>query len=188
MQAPTHTKTSPPNRTLQIAANTLLGASLLFAMAVVILPIIAPGGHDPRPVQDLSNIRQILICLISYELDEGKLPAHVHEVHEYTAVNNPAELFVSVYDSNDQALNPSADTTRWYTYGSFWFYPTAGLSFEDITEPSHFVLLYRTPRKESDYYIAGFADGHVESMDEESLLMHIQDQHLLIHRLNKPIE
>lgn len=108
---------------------------------------------------------------------DGRLPAHIHLAEEYWVDDS---LFVSLYDE-EQSLDFDKTVKRgWYQYGSYWFFSTKTLTLDSAVEASSVVLVYRTPREEDDFYIAGFFDGSIQTLDEQAFdeLMEKQE-HLL---------
>ncbi|MEM6258719.1 MAG: hypothetical protein AAGI37_10450 [Planctomycetota bacterium] len=147
------------------------GMKIFFAVSVVIALfffLLVPTchtGHDPRPVVDMSNLRQILMVYIAYATDNnGRFPEHIHLAEEYLIDDS---VFVSPYDQKHLLDFDKMTKPGWYQYGSYWFLSTDQVTFDSDVEATSVVLAYRTPREGFDLYIVGFFDGSVQALDEK---------------------
>lgn len=158
-----------------------LGKWLVLGILVVLIAIfIWPPGPwrepDTRSIQEYVNIRQVAIALHAYTSDyRGKLPDHVSRLHigadTYILETTADQVFISPYDSDmDVTLTVPNDTPEeWYQYGSFYFYPTAGIAVDDISDPTKFVVVYAPPRNEDNLCAVGYLNGTSERLPEDEL-------------------
>ena len=169
-----HTKKPPvlhrpiPNRAMEWILIVLVIAVLIF----ILLPTCSTTRGPHRQVQDRSNINQSINAIVAYATDnDGQLPAHVKLLEEYGL---GGELFISPFDHRPSLVFEDGPEQGWYAYGSYWFLSHDAISIEDDND---IMLVYRTPRPDSDYYLVGFLDGRVETMtsDEFKALMKQQE-------------
>lgn len=157
----------------------ILLVGLILALIVLIgLPMCAHRGGHPAWLQDLSNIRQAMVCLTAYAVDhDGRYPAHFKLAEEY--VSND-QMLRSPYDHQESLVFDDTVRAGWYPYGSYWFLSAEGLAMEHAEQADKVILAYRTPRLDHDFYIVGFADGHAEVMSSEDFKQLKDQQDTLI--------
>lgn len=149
---------------------------------VVVIPVCAPHGHPHQGIHDLSNLRQAVMGIVSYAIDnDDQLPAHIKDAEVY--IGNE-DIFLSPYDHEESLVFEKAPKPGWYQHGSYWFLSANGLSIGDVKQPDTFMLAYRTPRPDHDAYLVGFLDGHAEELTREAFHLLMKQQGALLKESN----
>lgn len=149
-----------PSRVMEII---IVLSIILLLLFFLIVPVTWDHEHDARPVIDMSNLRQVVMAIYTYAVDhDGQLPEHILLAEEYLGDDS---CLKSLYDQEESLSFDKTVKPGWYQYGSYWFLSTDRFTIDSDVEAQSIILAYRTPRPENNYYIVGFLDGHVESMD-----------------------
>ncbi|MBX2852776.1 MAG: hypothetical protein KTR15_13660 [Phycisphaeraceae bacterium] len=175
-------KTSILHRPISNRAMEIILVLLLIAIAVFV--VIAPTTcgshhqHGARVAYDLSNLRQWIVQINAYAIDhDGHLPTHIKDAKDYWV---DEDFFYSRFDHEDSVVFDETIGPGWYAYGSYWFLFVQDLMLDDIEQPDDFILVYRAPRLDHDFYCVGFLDGHAEILSSEAFAERMQRQDELI--------
>ena len=159
-----------PKRAMEI----ILVVLIILVLVFVLVPTCATQPGPAKTTQDLSNIRQAIISIYAYTIDNNnQLPTHVMLLEDYGLVR---EVLISPFDLEESLVFDQNAEPGWYQYGSYRFLSAEHININEVESPSEFILVYRTPRADSDFYLVGFLDGHAEVLtsDEFKLLMQWQ--------------
>ncbi|XAL98169.1 hypothetical protein OT109_11230 [Phycisphaeraceae bacterium D3-23] len=142
-----------------------------------------------KAAQELANLRAIHAACLAYAIDHDRaLPDHAAQLMgpgvDYLDPANDQHIFRSPFDTdanNAIALAQNEPTPAdWYTYGSYRFYPTAGVDDKTITAPHDFILAHGPTHGSPPKITAIFLDGHIEVLSQDELEAFIAEQPELI--------
>ncbi|MEO0474377.1 MAG: hypothetical protein AAF085_00210 [Planctomycetota bacterium] len=163
------------------AGEMIFIALVLLVLIILLLPTCTTRGPQ-KVVQDLSNIHQVLIAISAYAIDNNnQLPEHIKLLSDYGLGR---EVFASPFDLDESLAFDDNTELGWYQYGSYRFLSAEHIKIDDVKKAADFILVYRTPRPDSDSYIVGFLDGHVESISSEDFAKRMDLQGGLVSQSN----
>jgi hypothetical protein len=165
------------NRAMEIILVLLL---ITIALFVVLAPVSC-GSHQrdrARAIRDRSNVRQLIHQINAYAVDhDGRLPTHIKDAGEYLP---DEDMFYSRFDHEESLVFDETIVPGWYVYGSYWFLFEEDLTLDDITKPAEFIIVYRAPRLDHDFYVVGFLDGETKLISSEEFAERMKQQDVLI--------
>ncbi|MEM6258749.1 MAG: hypothetical protein AAGI37_10600 [Planctomycetota bacterium] len=125
--------------------------TLVVAAIAIIIPALGSARVNPRWVQDINQLRGIVIALELYmEEHNGYFPPNVQLLSEHHYCSD--DQFISNADPVQTMRSyigeePPAEI---YQHGSYIFFPTNGIGINSIEEPSRFIVAYSPFTRKSD--------------------------------------
>ncbi|MEM6504614.1 MAG: hypothetical protein AAF711_04015, partial [Planctomycetota bacterium] len=169
-----------PNRVMEWIFISAVAAFLV----VLLLPTCSHVVGPSQATQDLSNIHQLLLAIISYAVDHDEyLPPSVLVIEDYLGTDSD-HVFRSPFDDETVLVFDDTPDPGWYSYGSYIFLSAKGLRINDVTLAADLILVYRTPRPGSDHYLVGFLDGSAQVMSSEDFTKLMDQQGSLVRPLD----
>ncbi|MEM9416157.1 MAG: hypothetical protein AAGA29_11890 [Planctomycetota bacterium] len=167
----------------------LLVAVLIgFVLYIITMPTF-DRIRGAKSAQELANLRAIHAAVLAYATDhDHTLPDHAAALFgpglDLLDAEGDRHLFASPFDADANNAAPREPTetqpTDWYTYGSYRFYPTAGIDETTITVPHDFILAHGPTHGRPPKVTAIFLDGHIENLSQDELDDFIANQAALI--------
>ncbi len=157
----------------------------LIAVAISILFMPRSCGHDyeqaAKEARDMSHLKMAVTVIWTYAAEnEARPPAHIQLAKEFGL---EAEMLVSPHDQDNTLVYEDDPEPGWYQYGSYWFLSAEHANLEAIEKAPEFILVYRTPRADSEFYLVGHLDGSVSSISSEDFAQRMYRQGELINQL-----
>ncbi|MFW6336055.1 MAG: hypothetical protein ACOC3G_02875 [Phycisphaeraceae bacterium] len=140
----------------------------------IMLPAMGAARQSARQSVSMSNLRQIVIAVMTYSADHNEtLPPDLASLEAYMplkeVLRSPSAPDAAMVDALDEGQNVQQrkveDTRRWSSYVLIpW-----NLSLNDIEQPSELVVAFEKPHHAADpqRLPVAFLDGHVEMLHRD---------------------
>ena len=143
----------PPDRWFPVLVKLLLTLIVVLFLAAILFPLTVSDGRGSKRTVQLSNIKQVGLCLVMYANDyDDRMPPAMSTSDELRRYSMPylkeAAILVSINPAGGELLGNGL---------------LAGKKAGDIAKPAATVMVFDSRPWAGDYGLVCYADGHAKA-------------------------